>query len=171
MAPINAGRKAPDFTLLDQDERPFKLSDHEDKAVVLFFYPKDCTSACTVEAKDFSELRSKFRKAGAEVIGVSILGTASKRKFALTAGLKIPVLADDRKNDAKKPDPEIAQKYGVWGEKTMYGRKYMGIIRTTYLIGPGRKVVKRWDEVEVLDHAEAVLDEVRALGLDPIPSR
>lgn len=171
MAPINAGRKAPDFTLLDQSERPFRLSDHEDRAVVLFFYPKDCTSACTVEAKDFSQWRTEFRKAGAEVIGVSILGTASKRKFAQTAGLKIPVLADDRKNDEKKPDPEIAQRYGVWSEKTMYGRKYMGIIRTTYLIGPGRKVIRRWDNVEVPDHAEEVLGAVRALGLDPIPSR
>ncbi|RMH25479.1 MAG: peroxiredoxin [Planctomycetota bacterium] len=171
MAPINPGRKAPDFTLPDQDGRPFKLSDHEDKAIVLFFYPKDCTSACTIEAKDFSDLRAKFRKAGAEVVGVSILGTASKQKFAQTAGLKIPLLADDRKNDAKKPDPEIAQKYGVWGEKSMYGRTYMGIIRTTYLIGPGRKVVKRWDKVDVPNHAEEVLEQVKALGLDPIPSR
>lgn len=165
---IDPGRKAPAFTLSDQTDTPFNLSDHEDHAVVLFFYPKDCTSGCTREAQDFSSMRSKFRKAGAEVVGVSILPSKSKAKFVEQAGLKLRMLADDQVNDDKKPDPKIAQKYGVWVEKSMYGRTYMGLQRTTYLIGPGRKVVRRWDKVSVPDHAAEVLDAVKALGLDPL---
>ncbi len=176
MPPIEPGRKAPDFTLLDQNDEAFKLSDHEDKGVVLFFYPKDCTSGCTLEAQDFSALLKDFRKAGAEVVGISILGTKSKKKFVKYAALKLRMLADDHENDDKKPDPKVAQKYGVWTEKSMYGKTYMGLARTTYFIGPGRKVIQRWDGVKVPDHANQVLEAVRAAGLkaaasDPPPSR
>lgn len=171
MTPIEPGRKAPDFTLPDQDDRPFTLSEHEDHAVVLFFYPKDCTSGCTLEAQDFSAMVKDFRKAGAEVVGVSILNTKSKKKFVKEAGLKLRMLADSHENADKKPDPQVAQKYGVWIEKSMYGRTYMGLARTTYLIGPGRKVLERWDSVKVPDHADQVLARVRAAGWDPIPSR
>lgn len=173
---IDPGKKAPDFTLLDQNDEAFKLSDHEDKGVVLFFYPKDCTSGCTLEAQDFSALLRDFRKAGAEVVGISILGTKSKKKFVKDAALKLRMLADDHENDDKKPDPKVAQKYGVWTEKSMYGKTYMGLARTTYFIGPGRKVIQRWDGVKVPDHANQVLEAVRAAGLkaaasDPRPSR
>lgn len=168
MTLIEPGRKAPTFKLLDQNDEPFILSDHEDHAVVLFFYPKDCTSGCTREAQDFSAMRAKFRKAGAEVIGVSILTTKSKAKFVKDAGLNLRMLADDQTNQEGKPDPKVAQKFGVWVEKSMYGRTYMGLQRTTYLIGPGRKVVERWDKVKVPDHAELVLDAVKAIGLDPL---
>ena len=168
---IEPGRKAPDFTLLDQDDQPFTLSEHSDRAVVLFFYPKDCTSGCTREAQDFSTLASAFRKAGAEVVGVSILGTKSKRKFAEDAGLRLRLLADDRVNKDGKPDPKVAPKYGVWAEKSMYGRTYMGLLRTTYLIAPGRTVLHRWDKVRVPDHAGAVLEAVRAEGWKPIAGR
>lgn len=162
---IDPGKKAPDFTLLDQDDAPFTLSEHEDEAVVLFFYPKDCTSGCTREAQDFSAMLKDFRKAGAEVVGVSILNTKSKRKFVKDAGLKLRMLADDHENAHKKPDPKVAQKYGVWTEKSMYGKTYMGLARTTYLIGPGRKVLQRWDGVKVPDHAQQVLEAVKAAGL------
>jgi peroxiredoxin Q/BCP len=168
---IDPGKKAPDFTLLDQDEQAFTLSDHEDKAVVLFFYPKDCTSGCTREAQDFSAMLKDFRKAGAEVVGVSILNSKSKKKFVKDAGLKLRMLADDHENADKKPDPKIAQKFGVWTEKSMYGKTYMGLARTTYLIGPGRKVLQRWDGVKVPDHAAKVLEAVKEAGLDSLPSR
>jgi peroxiredoxin Q/BCP len=170
--PIQTGRKAPDFTLLDQDDTPFKLSDHEDRAVVLFFYPKDCTSGCTREAQDFAAMAKDFRKAGAEVVGVSILNTKSKKKFVNEAGLKhLRLLADDHQSADQRPDPKVAAKYGVWVEKSMYGRSYMGVARTTYLIGPGRKVLERWDGVKVPAHAARVLERVREAGLDPLPSR
>lgn len=168
MTLIEPGRKAPAFKLLDQNDETFNLTDHEDHAVVLFFYPKDCTSGCTREAQDFSAMRNKFRKAGAEVIGVSILDSASKAKFVKQAGLKLRLLADDNTNTDGKPDPKIAQKFGVWVEKSMYGKKYMGLQRTTYLIGPGRKVLERWDKVKVPNHAEEVLGAVKDLGLDPL---
>jgi peroxiredoxin Q/BCP len=168
---IDAGKKAPDFTLHDQDEQAFSLSEHEDHAVVLFFYPKDCTSGCTREAQDFSAMLKDFRKAGAEVVGVSILDSKSKKKFVKDAGLKLRMLADDHENADKKPDPKIAQKFGVWTEKSMYGKTYMGLARTTYLIGPGRKVLQRWDGVKVPDHAAKVLEAVKEAGLDPLPSR
>lgn len=158
---IDAGKKAPDFTLLDQDEQAFTLSNHEDKAVVLFFYPKDCTSGCTREAQDFSAMLKDFQRAGAEVVGVSILSPKSKKKFVKDAGLKLRMLADDHENADKKPDPKVAQKFGVWTEKSMYGKTYMGLARTTYLIGPGRKVLQRWDGVKVPDHARQVLEAVK----------
>ncbi len=165
---IEPGRKAPAFKLADQNNEIFELGDHEDHAVVLFFYPKDCTSGCTREAQDFSSMRSKFRTAGAEVIGVSILDAKSKAKFVKQADLKLRMLADEHTNADGKPDPKIAQKYGVWVEKSMYGRKYMGLQRTTYLIGPGRKVIQRWDKVKVPNHAEDVLGSVKDLGLAPL---
>ncbi len=168
---IEPGGKAPDFTLPDQDDRPFKLSDHEGTPIVLFFYPKDCTSGCTREAQDFSAMLEDFRKAGADVVGVSILNTKSKRKFAKEAGLKLRLLADSNQSADGKPDPKVAPRYGVWAEKSMYGRRFMGLVRTTYLIGPGRKVVARWDKAAVPDHAAAVLETVRAAGWDPLPSR
>lgn len=168
MPPIEPGRKAPDFTLPDQDDRPFTLSERSGRGIVLFFYPKDCTTGCTREAQEFSALAPAFRKAGAEVVGVSILGTKSKRKFAEDAGLHLRLLADDRVGKDGKPDPKVAPKYGVWAEKSMYGRTYMGLLRTTYLVGPDRTVLRRWDRVRVPDHAGAVLEAVQAEGWKPI---
>ena len=161
---IDPGKKAPAFALKDQDEKLHKLSDYTDRPVVLFFYPKDMTSGCTTEACDFQELMPKFKRGKAQVLSISILNAKSKRKFADKEGLKYPLLADDRVNDEGKPDPEICQKYGVWIEKSMYGRKYMGIQRTTYLIAPGGKVARRWDKVSVPGHADEVLAAVKELG-------
>ena len=163
MAPIEIGKKAPAFTLLDQHETTHKLSQYKGTPVVLFFYPKDMTSGCTREACDFQDLGAKFKRAGAQVLGISILPPKSKLKFAEKEGLKYPLLADDRVNDEGKPDPEIAAKYGVWVEKSMYGKKYMGIERTTYLIDGDGKVAQRWDKVKVPDHAEEVLAAVKEL--------
>jgi peroxiredoxin Q/BCP len=122
------------------------------------------TSGCTREACDFQDLQAKFKRAGASVLGISILPTKSKKKFAAKEGLKYPLLADDRVNEEGKPDPLVSAKYGVWVEKSMYGRTYMGIDRTTYLIDKDGKVAQRWDKVKVPDHAEEVLAAVKKLG-------
>ncbi len=157
---IEPGKRAPAFTLKDQHGEKHALKAYSGRHVVLFFYPKDMTSGCTREAHDFDALSGKFDKAGAVVLGVSILSVESKKKFADKESLRIPLLADDRVNEAGKPDPVVCAKYGVWVEKSMYGRTYMGIVRTTYLIGPDGKVVRRWDKVKVPGHAEAVLAEL-----------
>ena len=163
MPPIAEGKKAPAFTLKDQDGNTHRLSDYAGSPVVLFFYPKDMTSGCTREACDFRDLSAKFEKAGAKVLGISILGEKSKKKFAEKESLNYPLLADDRENGEGKPDPVVAQKYGVWIEKSMYGKTYMGIERTTFLIDKDGKVAKRWDKVKVPEHADEVLAAVKAL--------
>ncbi|MEM1185049.1 MAG: peroxiredoxin [Planctomycetota bacterium] len=160
---IDPGKKAPAFTLKDQDGESHKLSDYAGQPVVLFWYPKDATSGCTKEACAFRDLTKDFEKVGAKVFGISILDVKSKKKFADKEGLTYPILADDAVNEDKKPDPKIAPKYGVWVEKSMYGKTYMGIQRTTYLIGADGKVVQRWDKVKVPGHAEEVLEAVKGL--------
>lgn len=160
---IEPARKAPAFSLKDQHGETHALKDYAGAPVVLFFYPKDMTSGCTDEACQFESLLPKFDKVDCPVLAISILDVNSKKKFADKEGLTYPLLADDRVNDAGKPDPAICAKYGVWVEKSMYGRQYMGIQRTTYLIGPDGKVVKRWDKVKVPGHADEVLGAVREL--------
>ena len=145
---IDPGKKAPSFALKDQHGTIHRLSDYEGRPVVLYFYPKDDTPGCTQESCDFEANLAVFKKRKAAVLGISILDEKSKAKFAAKHGLTFPLLAD--------PDHEVAEKYGVWQEKARYGRKYMGIVRTTYLIGPDGKVVQRWDKVKVDDHVEAV---------------
>ncbi len=157
---IDPGKKAPAFTLKDQHDRKHSLKSYAGRHVVLFFYPKDMTSGCTREAHDFDALAGRFDEAGAVVLGVSILPVKSKKKFAEKESLSIPLLADDRVDENGKPDPVVCAKYGVWVQKSMYGRTYMGIVRTTYLIGPDGKVVRRFDKVKVPGHAEAVLESL-----------
>ena len=122
--------------------------------MVLYFYPKDDTPGCTTESCAFQDNLPKFKKSKAAVLGVSVLDSKSKAKFAEKYGLKFPLLAD--------ADHAVIEKYGVWQEKSMYGKKYMGVARTTYLIGPDGKVAKRWDGVKVDGHAEEVLAAVQA---------
>ena len=148
MALIEPGRKAPAFTLKDQHGVAHRLSDYAGRSVVLYFYPKDDTPGCTQESCEFQALWPRFDKQQTVVLGVSILDEKSKAKFAKKHGLTFPLLAD--------AEHEVAEKYGVWQEKARYGRKYMGIVRTTYLIGPDGKVLQRWDKVKVDGHAEAV---------------
>ena len=145
---IEPGKRAPAFTLKDQDGTTHRLADYAGRSVILYFYPKDDTPGCTKESCDFQSTLPKLRSRKAIVLGVSILDEASKAKFAGKYGLTFPLLAD--------PDHEVAEKYGVWQEKSRYGRTYMGIVRTTYLIGPEGKVIERWDNVKVDGHAEAV---------------
>jgi peroxiredoxin Q/BCP len=155
MALIDPGRKAPTFTLNDQTGAPHALADYAGRPVVLYFYPKDDTPGCTAESCAFQDNLPKFKSGRAAVLGVSILDEKSKAKFAGKYGLTFPLLAD--------ASHEVAEQYGVWQEKSRYGRKYMGIARTTYLIGPDGKVARRWDNVKVEGHAEDVLRAVKEL--------
>jgi thioredoxin-dependent peroxiredoxin len=153
---VDPGRKAPAFSLKDQHGKTHKLSDYVGRPVVLYFYPKDDTPGCTKESCDFRDNLVRFNASKAQILGISILDETSKAKFAEKYHLNFPLLADR--------DHEVAEKYGVWQAKTNYGREYMGIARTTYLIGPDGKVVRRWDKVNVTGHASEVLDAVNALA-------
>jgi thioredoxin-dependent peroxiredoxin len=150
MALIEPGQKAPAFALKDQNGELHRLSDYAGQPVVLYFYPKDDTPGCTQESCDFQALLPTYKRRKAAVLGISILDEKSKAKFAAKHGLTFPLLAD--------ADHAVAETYGVWQEKSRYGRKYMGIARTTYLIGPDGKVVQRWDNVKVGGHAGAVAE-------------
>jgi peroxiredoxin Q/BCP len=152
---IELGKKAPAFALNDQDGTTHRLSDYAGQPVILYFYPKDDTPGCTKESCDFQSSLPRFTRSKAVVLGTSILDERSKAKFASKHGLTFPLLAD--------ADHAVAEKYGVWQEKSRYGRKYMGIVRTTYLIGRDGTVVRRWDNVKVDGHVEDVLHAVEAL--------
>jgi peroxiredoxin Q/BCP len=157
---IEPGKKAPAFALADQAGNSHRLADYAGRPVVLFFYPKDDTPGCTKEACAFQASLPQLKPSKAVVLGISILDGASKARFAKKHGLSFPLLAD--------ADHELAEKYGVWQEKSLYGRKFMGIARTTYLIGPDGKVAKRWDKVKVDGHADEVLAEL-AFVFQPSP--
>ncbi len=152
MALIDPGKKAPAFGLNDQHGKTHRLADYAGRPVVLYFYPKDDTPGCTKEACAFRDNLPKFKTSKAVVLGISILDEASKARFATKYDLTFPLLAD--------PDHAVAEKYGVWQKKSLYGRSFMGLVRTTYLIGEDGKVTKRWDNVKVDGHAEAVLAAV-----------
>ena len=152
---IEIGKKAPAFTLKDQDGKAHKLSDYEGRPVVLYFYPKDDTPGCTAEACAFRDNLVRFKPGKALILGVSVLDEKSKARFAEKYDLNFPLLAD--------PDHEVADKYGAWQERSMYGRTYMGVARVTYVIGADGKVAQRWDKVKVDGHAEEVLAAVNAL--------
>jgi peroxiredoxin Q/BCP len=153
MSLVDPGKKAPAFTLNDQSGESHKLSDYAGQPVVLYFYPKDDTPGCTQETCDFRDRLPRFKKSKAVVLGVSILDEKSKAKFANKHDVSFPLLAD--------ADHVVAEKYGVWQEKSRYGRKYMGIARTTYLIDGDGKIARRWDNVKVEGHAD---DVMRAVG-------
>jgi peroxiredoxin Q/BCP len=152
---VEPGRKAPAFALPDQDGKTHRLRDYAGRALILYFYPKDDTPGCTREACAFRDAVPDFRKGRAAVLGVSVLDTASKARFARKHELNFPLLAD--------PEHTVADKYGAWQKKSLYGRTYMGVARMTYLIGPDGKVVRRWDNVKVDRHAADVLQAVDAL--------
>ncbi len=159
---IEPGKKAPAFTLPDQDGDKHALKDMVGQPIVLFFYPKDDTSGCTKEACQFRDQLPDFKKAKALVFGISPDGVESHRKFVDKHDLNFTLLADDARD--KDDHPKVCHKYGVWQEKSMYGRKYMGVVRTTYLIGPDGKIARRWDKVKVPGHADAVLEAIQELG-------
>lgn len=146
---VEEGDKAPDFDMPTAGGGRVRLKDLKGQAVVLYFYPKDDTSGCTQEALRFTEKAANFRKAGALVVGVSKDSVASHEKFAAKHGLAVTLAADE--------SGAVCAAYGVWREKSMYGRKYMGIERSTFLIDGKGKVVKTWRKVKVPGHADEVL--------------
>jgi peroxiredoxin Q/BCP len=152
---IEPGKKAPQFSLNDQSGHTHTLSDYAGRPVILYFYPKDDTPGCTKEACAFQDNLPKFGKNKAVVLGVSVLDETSKARFADKYSLTFPLLAD--------PDHAVIEKYGVWQEKSLYGKTYVGVARVTYLIGADGKVVRRWDGVKVDGHAEEVLKELGRL--------
>lgn len=156
-AMIEPGKAAPAFNLPDQAGTKHRLSQYKGQWVVLYFYPKDATPGCTTEACDFRDAKRDLGKRDAVVLGISPDPESSKAKFADKQGLNFPILADE--------GAAVCTKYGVWQEKSMYGRTYMGVVRTTYLIDPAGKVRQRFDKVKVKGHADevlAALDELRA---------
>jgi len=152
---LAAGDKAPDFTLPDDAGGKVSLASFAGKKLVLYFYPKDDTSGCTKEAIDFNGLRPEFDKAGAVILGVSPDSVASHVKFKTKHALDLALASDEAKT--------MLEAYGVWVEKSMYGRKYMGVERATFLIGPDGKIATAWRKVKVPGHADAVLAAAKAL--------
>ena len=155
MALIEAGRKAPAFSLKDQEGKTHTLSDYAGKPLVIYFYPKDDTPGCTKETCEFRDRLPQLKKGHAAVLGVSILDEKSKAKFAQKYDVNFPLLAD--------ADHAVAEKFGVWQEKSRYGRTYMGIARTTFLIDKDGKVAQRWDNVKVDGHADEVVEAIKKL--------
>jgi peroxiredoxin Q/BCP len=149
------GENAADFELPTEGGQKLKLSSLKGKPVVLYFYPKDDTSGCTTEAKDFSRLAPDFRKAGVEVIGISPDSVESHQKFRRKHDLKVQLAADTQK--------AVATAYGVWVEKSMYGRKYMGVERSTFLIDKKGRIARSWRKVKVPGHAAEVLAAAKEL--------
>jgi peroxiredoxin Q/BCP len=150
---ISEGDRAPDLAVETTDGETVRLSS-PGKPLVLYFYPKDDTSGCTREAQDFTSLAGDFAKAGAAVVGVSRDPMKKHEKFIDKYGLKVPLASDE--------DGRISDAFGTWVQKSMYGRKYMGMERSTFLIGADGKVLKEWRKVKVPGHAEEVLATVRA---------
>jgi peroxiredoxin Q/BCP len=150
---LEVGKKAPDFSLLNQDEKKIFLKDFIGQKVVLYFYPKDDTSGCTKEACSFSDDLPKFSKIDAVVLGVSPDSVKSHKKFSEKYKLKFDLLADEEK--------KVVEKYGVWKEKSMYGRKYMGVERTTFIIDEKGKIKKIFNKVKVDGHSKEVIETLK----------
>ena len=154
--PLEPGDSAPDFTLPGAGGETISLSALEGQKIVLYFYPKDDTSGCTLEAQGFNALGDAFAAAGAVVIGVSPDPVKSHDKFRAKYGLTFPLASDEAKG--------MLEAYGVWAEKSMYGRKYMGVERTTMLIDREGRIARVWPKVKVPGHADEVLQAARALS-------
>ncbi len=149
------GDKAPDFSLPRDGGETVSLQDYAGKPLVLFFYPKDDTSGCTKEAVAFTSLLDEFGKIGASVLGISKDSVKKHEKFVAKHALGMPLLSDE--------EGDMCERYGVWKEKSMYGKTYMGIERSTFLIGPDGTIRTAWRKVKVPGHADAVLEAARSL--------
>ena len=148
---INIGDKAPDFLLNDQDGKQHRLGDYAGKKLVLYFYPKDQTPGCIKEACNFRDNIDVFSDKGVVVLGVSIDSEKSHQNFTTKQNLNFPLLADVEK--------KMVTDYGVWGEKSMYGRKYMGTFRKTFLINESGNIDKIYEKVKVASHAEEIIQD------------
>jgi len=152
---LKAGAKAPDFTLPRDGGGTLSLSEFKGRKLVLYFYPKADTEGCTKEAIAFSGLKAKFARTDTDIVGVSADPVKALDRFRDKHRLSIALGSDETK--------KMLEAYGVWGEKSMYGRKYMGTFRTTFLIAPDGRVAKVWENVKVAGHAEDVLAAAKAL--------
>jgi peroxiredoxin Q/BCP len=146
---IKENSKAPNFKLPSSNNKDFELNKSLKKYLVIYFYPRDNTPGCTNEAKDFSKLYKEFKKLNSEIIGISKDNIESHNKFISKFKIPFQLLSDEKIIALKK--------YGAWGEKSMYGKKFMGIKRTSVLINPKGKIIKIWNNVKVTDHAKEVL--------------
>jgi peroxiredoxin Q/BCP len=155
---VEVGKKAPAFTMESSDGGSVKLADLAGKTVVLYFYPRDNTPGCTIEAEGFRDAVPALRKLGAVVLGVSKDSIASHCKFRDKYKLSFPLLTD--------ADGKVMEAYSAWGDKVMYGKKMKGIIRSTVLIDGEGRVVKHWPKVSVKGHVDEVVEAVKALGAE-----
>jgi peroxiredoxin Q/BCP len=153
MARLAAGDLAPNFTIPDQDGNPVSLRDFAGSTVIVYFYPADDTPGCTKEACQFNENLSAFQRSGAKVVGISPDSAATHVRFREKYGLAFPLLSD--------PAHEVMEAYGAWGEKTMYGKKTVGTIRSTFVVDGDGKVVRAWYNVRADGHAAKVLESLR----------
>ena len=151
---IKENSKAPNFKLPSNNNKSFEINKNLNQYIVIYFYPRDNTPGCTNEAKDFSKLYNDFKKLNCEVIGISKDNIESHKKFITKFKIPFQLLSDE--------EVMVLKKYGAWGEKSMYGKKFMGIKRTTVLINPKGKIMKIWNNVKVLDHAKDVLNFLKA---------
>jgi peroxiredoxin Q/BCP len=146
---IKENSKAPNFKLPSSNNKNFEINKSFDQYLVIYFYPRDNTPGCTSEAKDFTKLYKEFKKLNCEIFGISKDSVESHKKFISKFKIPFQLLSDEKITALKK--------YGAWGEKSMYGKKFMGIKRTTVLINPKGKIIKIWNNVKVKDHAKEVL--------------
>ncbi len=149
---LEVGQKAPNFSIPDQNGKTIELEQLLNKWTVVYFYPRDDTPGCTVEAKEFTDLSEKFNEHGASIYGISPDTEAKHCKFIEKHNLSVELLADTEK--------VMLADYGVWQEKSMYGKTYMGVVRTTYLINPAGEIAEAWTKVKAKGHAEAVLERL-----------
>jgi peroxiredoxin Q/BCP len=155
MAMIEPGQPFPQFQLMDQHDQPTSLDEFKGRWLVLYFYPKDNTSGCTIEAKDFTGRLSQFQQLGADIVGVSPDDSACHRDFIAAHELKVRLCSD--------PSHAVMERLGVWGKKLTYGKESVGVIRSTFLIDPQQRLAESWRNVKADGHAEKVLERLRAL--------
>jgi peroxiredoxin Q/BCP len=153
MTQLKIGDKAPDFSVQIAENKSLTLKDLKGKFVILYFYPKDNTPGCTIEARDFNSYLAEFELLNAEIIGISKDDLKSHKNFCNNHGLKFTLGSD--------LDGKTCEEYGVWGEKSMFGKKYMGINRVTFLITPGGKIAHIWPKVSIMGHAKDVLKKLK----------
>jgi thioredoxin-dependent peroxiredoxin len=156
MPRLEIGDQAPDFCLLDMDNEQVCLSDLKGHFSVLYFYPKDNTTGCTMEARDFTEQLDKFKEVDVPVIGISPDSTESHRNFIKKHRLEVRLLSDE--------DHAVLERYGVWQKKKMYGKEFMGVVRTTFILDPEGRIAAAWHKVKVPGHVDDVLKKVTQLS-------
>lgn len=155
MTELKIGELAPDFELPSSDGKTAKLSDYRGRNVVLYFYPKDLTTACTQQSCDFRDANAEMLRLGTVILGISIDTVETHRRFIEKHSLPFLLLAD--------PEHRVCELYGVWKLKKLYGREYMGLVRSTFLIDAGGRLVQEWRNIRVKGHVDKVLDAVKEL--------